>query len=369
MKKHTKQLFSSLPLLLVLAVPLRTLAGQANTTSGDGDDIKKTKNINKSYNVSADNKLKIENSFGNVVVSTWDKPQITVDIEIVAHASTEDKAQALMDKLDVKDSQEGKTIAFKSNVDNVKDDKNWKHKGDGDEDRRFYIDYIIHMPAANPLSIENSFGKTEVPDFKGLVSLTSKFGSLNAGSLANVDAIDVEFGKARIGEVTNGKVVFKFDDEARIGKVNGNVKINTEFSGHVQFNVADEIKELSVFESYSGVRVVVTKNLSAQFDIHTSFGNFHNDTDFSIKQDKDDDDNYGPHFDKDYAGTAGGGKARIKIKSSFGNVRLSHTNDESKIKEGKNKHKDKDDGDDDDDADDSGNHNRNHNRSRHTTSI
>jgi hypothetical protein len=32
----------------------------------------------------------------------------------------------------------------------------------------------------------------------------------------------------------------------------------------------------------------------------------------------------GPHFDKDYAGKAGDGKARIRIKSSFGSVRLSH---------------------------------------------
>jgi len=43
------------------------------------------------------------------------------------------------------------------------------------------------MPAVNPLNVENSFGKTTVPDLKGEVNLTSKFGSLTTGKLDNVD--------------------------------------------------------------------------------------------------------------------------------------------------------------------------------------
>jgi hypothetical protein len=70
--------------------------------------------------------------------------------------------------------------------------------------------------------------------------------------------------------------------------------------------------------------MTVAKSLSAQFDVHTSFGNFHNESEFNIKQKRDDAD-FGPHFDKDYSGQAGDGKAKIKIKSSFGTVRLSYT--------------------------------------------
>ena len=43
------------------------------------------------------------------------------------------------------------------------------------------------MPAVNPLEIENSFGKTKVPDMTGEVNLTSKFGGLTTGKLDNVD--------------------------------------------------------------------------------------------------------------------------------------------------------------------------------------
>ncbi|HMH23513.1 MAG TPA: hypothetical protein VK563_17125 [Puia sp.] len=357
MKKHIKKL-NPVFILLALSLPFTGMA------KGPGEDVQRKKTINKSYNVTADDKLEIENSFGNVMVSTWDKNEITVDIEIVANAPTDQKAQDIMDEIDVKDIHEGHIISFKTKVGDIHNGNDKKRNKNGeDEDRAFYIDYIIHMPAANRLDLENSFGKTVIPDFNGQVSLTSKFGSLTTGKLTNVDNIDVEFGKALIKEIANGKVVFKFNKESTIGKVDGSVKISSEFSQRVSFNVANDIKELSVFESYSGVRMIVTKALSAEIDVHTSFGSFHNDSEFSIKEQKEGSDNdYGPHFDKDYAGKAGDGRATIKIKSSFGNVRLSHTaagvndNDEDDEKgkdkdkdKHKDKHKDKDKDKDDDD--------------------
>jgi len=345
MIKHIK-LLSSISLLLALSAPAFSRDGK-----GDGE-VKKQRLINKHYDVTAEDKLEIENQFGNVVVSTWDKNEITVDIEIVANASTDEKAKEMMDEIDVRDYNSSHIISFKTKVGEI---HNGKNDRGGDNNRSFYIDYVIHMPSGNRLEIENSFGKMEVPAFKGLVTLTSKFGSLNTGKLDNVDAIDVEFGKAYITEIANGKVVFKFNKESRIGKVSGNVKITSEFSKNVQFNVSDNIEELSVYESYSGVRVVVDKELSAQFSVHTSFGGFHNDSEFPIRERREDDggNDYGPHFDKDYSGKAGDGKATIKIKSSFGNVRLSHSNgssnddddkadDEKSKNKQKNKDKDKD---------------------------
>jgi hypothetical protein len=357
MKKHIKQYstlcrrFGPLTLAMILSLPL---IGKA---AGGDDDVKKKRTINKSYPVTSEDKLEIENSFGDVVVSTWEKNEITVDIEIGVTASTEEKAQGLMDKIDVKEIHDGHIISLKTKIEHNNDngDENGKHHGDGEHKKSFYINYIIHMPAVNPMRLKNSFGKTTVPDFNGLITLISKFGSLEAGKLSKVDEIDVEFGKAVIAEVSNGSVSFSYDQKSEIGKVNGNVKIKSEFSSNIKFNVGDDIKELGVYESYSSVRMVVTKELSADFEVHTSFGSFNNDSDFGIKEDHEGgDNNFGPRFDKDFSGKAGDGKAKIKIKSSFGSVNLSHNwsggDDKGKDKI-KNKHKHKNDDDDDDDDD------------------
>jgi len=341
MKKHIK-LLSSISLFLVLSQPVITLAANGE------EDVRKKKTINKSYNVGPDDKLEIENQFGNVRISTWDQNQITVDIEIGVRASSEERAKEIMDELDVKEVQSGHIISFKTKVGEIHNNDGKRHGKGEDEDRSFYIDYVVRMPAANRLMVENSFGKTEVGDFKGLVTLTSKFGSLNTGQLDNVDVVDVEFGKAFIAGVANGKVIFKFCKESRIGRVNGNVKISSEFSHNILFNVADNIQDLAVNESYSTVSMVVSKSLSAQFDVHTSFGSFHNDSEFNIREKREDPDT-GPHFDKDYSGQAGDGKAKIKIKSSFGTVRISYTGAAPREKDKKDKgdKEDKEDKDDD----------------------
>jgi len=316
MKKHIR-LLSTIAAVLVLSAPVTAFAQR-------DQDVRKQKQINKSYDVTPDDKLSIDNQFGNVVVSTWDKPQITVDIEVSARAASDERAQDIMNKIDVHDSREGHDIRFKTNVDEIHNG-NGKNKHNEENDRSFYIDYVVHMPIGNPLSIENSFGKTEVPALKGSVSLVSKFGSLNAGKLDNVDQIDVEFGKAYLTELNSGRVAFKFDKEVRVGKVAGSVKITSEFSQNVQINVGNEVQELALFESYSGVRLVVDKDLSAEFEVHTSFGHFNNESDIDISEHKEDESDYGPHFDKDFSGKSGDGKAHIRIKSSFGTVRLTNT--------------------------------------------
>ncbi|HMH33434.1 MAG TPA: hypothetical protein VK543_10410 [Puia sp.] len=334
MKKHIN-LFNSILLAALLSLPALSFAG-------DKDDIDKKKTITRTYNVTASDKLEIENSFGNVVINTWDKNEIKVDVEIGVKASSEQKAQDIMDEIEVHDSQSGHTISFKTDVGDINNhDHGNKHKNNDEDDRKFYIDYTIYMPAGNPLQLENSFGKIKMPDFNGEVNLTSKFGGLTTGKLANVDEIDVEFGTADLGNIHNGEITFKFNSKSVIGIVSGSVKIKSEFSGNVQFAVDDNIEELSVFESYSTIKMNVSKNLSANFDVHTSFGSFRNSTGYPIAEDKEDDDDNGPKFDKNYSGKAGGGKAKIKIKSSFGNVRLSDSSDKTNVNNN--------DGDNDDD--------------------
>jgi hypothetical protein len=90
--------------------------------------------------------------------------------------------------------------------------------------------------------------------------------------------------------------------------------------------------------------MVVDKNLSAQITIHTNFGEFHNESEFSIREKHEGEDEMGPKFDRDYSGTAGDGKAQIKVKSEFGSFRLSTHGDDNGDDDNdrKNKHKDKD---------------------------
>jgi hypothetical protein len=332
-----KKLINPFKGFVLLAFALAPLLSMAN----NGDEVEKKRSITKTYNVGPDDRLSIENSFGNVTVTTWDKNEIMIDIEIGVHASSEEKAQKMMELINIKDNQGGHEISYKTEIGHMSGKDNWNKNGD--DTRKFYIDYKIIMPSKNPLRIENSFGKTIIPDFEGSASITSKFGELSTGKLPNATLVHVEFGKADIGRLNNADVVLKFNGNSNIAGISGNSKVDVQFCSKVNIAVENALSSFSLFQSYSTINLRVSNNLSAQFDVYTNFGSFNNRTEFNINEDKDDESS-GPKFDKTYNGKAGSGGAKIKIKSSFGTVRLVDIGDKSVDKE-------KNDDDDDKDAD------------------
>jgi len=351
MKKHIDP-FKLFTILAFLVTPFFS-------TASDGNNVEKRKNISKSYTVGASDKLSIENSFGDVLVSTWDKNEIQVSVVIRVNAPTDEKAQRMLDEINVIDRKGGNDIYFKTEVGNM---GKGKKDRDGGDQRGFFVDYKITMPSGNPLSIENSFGKINIGDFNGPVSLTSKFGELSTGKLSDAKVLHVEFGKADIGPVTNPDVTFKFNSSSLIRNISGTAKVHVEFSNNVELSIDNNIKDLNIFESYSNLRLNVPDNLSADIKVHTNFGSFQNSSRMQVSEEKE-DDNMGPKFDKDYSGGSGNGNARIRIKSSFGNIRLagagdapdndhdSMDNDNKKGNKQKHKNKDKKEDKDDDAGD------------------
>ena len=89
MKKMIKTFSLILSLLLVQA----NLFAQNDNENNNNNDHKKkyqfvkTKSVNKSYNISSSDKLNIQNSFGPVKVTTWDRNEIKVDVAIEVSAT------------------------------------------------------------------------------------------------------------------------------------------------------------------------------------------------------------------------------------------------------------------------------------------
>jgi len=337
MKKHINP-FKCVALLVFALAPFLSMA---NT----GDNVEKKRTISKSYTVGPEDRLSIENSFGNIVITTWDKNEIQVDIEIGVHATSDERAQRMMDQINVTDHQSGKEIGFKTEIGNMGKGKDKDKDNGGEDNRKFYVDYKISMPSRNPLRIENSFGKINIPDFNGTASLTSKFGELTTGKIPNAKTIHVEFGKAEIGRLNNADVVFKFNSKSTIAGISGNSKVDVQFCSQVRLFIDKTISELSLFQSYSTIDLKVPDDLSAQFDVYTNFGSFKNRTGFNISKENEDESS-GPKFDNNYSGKAGSGSSKIKIKSSFGSVRLTSDTDKSVDKDNGNDDKDEDKDDD-----------------------
>jgi hypothetical protein len=322
MKKRFNTLIN-LALLLLTALP-----AVAQKETKKKYDYTKDRSISKTY-AAAGNSLKIDNSFGDVTVTTWDKNEIKVDIHITVSATDEGYANDLFEVIQVKDKQEGKTISFKTSVNNNK-------KGCKNCSSNMEINYTVQMPATNTLSIENSFGGINMPDYKGTVSLVSKFGSLKAGNLASVEKISVEFGGADIKSMGNIDAVFKFST-INIDNLTGSNKIKIEFCSSNKIAFGNSLTALTLDESYSTVNLKPTGDFSATYNIKTNFSSVKDRSNANIKR-TDEPDEYGPDSKKEYEGKSGSGSAKVIIKSSFGKIIIGEATEED-MKDKKEKKK------------------------------
>ena len=302
--------------------------------------VEKKKTYTKSYSVSNSDKISLTNQFGEMKINTWDKNEVSVSVTITAEAKTDDRAQAILDNISIEDGKSGDGVYFKTKLDKNKDNKDqqWS-KG---EKQGFHIDYVVYVPARNPLQARNEFGPMTIGDYNGEVTLESKFGSLTTGKLNNVKKVVIEFGKGTIGSINNGSLVIKFS-KAAIDNLDGSVNAVFEYCDIAKLRVDNNTKALTIKNSFSNLYLDVNTNISANFDISTNFGDLHNKTNFEIKEEGDNDDRHGPRFNKRYQGKAGSGNTEMKIKSEYGQITLGHnlTIDMNKEKN-KDKEKEKD---------------------------
>ena len=295
----------------------------------------KERNISKTYPASG-NTLNIDNSFGNVIVTTGGS-EIKVDIHIEASSTDKEHAEKIFNNIDVTDSKSGNQVKFKTTTNkNDNDGHNCKNCNSS-----MSINYTVQLPAGTSLNIENSFGDIKLPDYSGTVSLVSKFGSLTAGSLPKSEKVHVEFGKANIKSISNTTATFKFST-ITVDNLSGNMNLNMEFCGGSKLGMASDLTSLSVKESYSTLNLRPAANFSATYSIKTSFGSFKNKTNAEIKR-TDEPDRYGPDSEKTYEGKSGSGSSKIDIRSSFGNIILGDATEAelTEHEKGKNKNKSK----------------------------
>ena len=157
-----------------------------------------TKELHKEYSAGTKT-LDINNKYGDVVIESWNKDQIVIDVKITVEMSNKDKAQSYLDKIDVQFSEGANVISAKTVLQD-----NFNFSGWGDS-RRFRIDYNIKMPVGTDLTLANKYGNTDIDELHGLMDLDIKYGNLTAGKLTRgnikpLSSLNIAYGKGTIDE-------------------------------------------------------------------------------------------------------------------------------------------------------------------------
>jgi len=352
----------------LLAIMLLTSAFSFSNNIDNGK-YKKTKTFTKEYVVDADNTVDIDNKYGDLTITTWNKNSVSIIVTVTVESKSEDRTKEKLDDISI-DFNQTNTHVYAKTIINSK--SNWSLFSFGSSvNVNFSIDYEIKMPVSNNVNLENDYGSIYIDNLEGESNIDCDYGGIQIGKLLNKhNYINMDYGKqSSIDFINNGEIN---SDYSKLSIENANdLAINADYT-HIEINNIDKISyncdygsikiekaqdiigngdylTLKIYElsksldidndygsikiyklnksfehvaietDYTSVKVGIEEDASLKFDVSTSYAgiDFKDlDVDFSYKEDK--------MSKKIYKGKINGddSNSTLHINSSYGGIKL-----------------------------------------------
>jgi len=178
MLKNIKMKNTRLNILLILLIPLWM---QAKMPEGK---YKKIKTVHKSYQVEAQESILIDNSYGNIQISTWDKNTVDILASISADGNDQNNVNNRLRSIQVDIKKNNRAIEAITQIGNMHSSWNfWSKIFGSDNNVNFKINYEVHIPAGINVQINNNYGNVFVDRLEGKLELNLDYGKFEIGEL------------------------------------------------------------------------------------------------------------------------------------------------------------------------------------------
>ena len=328
-----------------------------------------TKEFHKEYTAGTKT-LDISNRYGDVVIQSWDKDQIIIDVKVTVDMSNREKAQKYLDYIDVQFSESDNLISAKT----VIDDK-FSFTGWGDS-RKFSIDYNVKMPVGTDLTLANKYGNTDIDELHGLMNLDIRYGNITAlkltrGNIKPLNNLSLSYGKGTIDEtgwldltvryvgsieITKSQAILldskysklslgeassmvgesKYDNiridniknlvlengytEVNIGELTKKLNYNGSYGSFSIDQIPAGFESIDVETRYMGVKLGIDESANYKLDAKVTYGGLKYNEDNFKNQRRIIENN-----SNEVSGTVGNEEnpsSRVNVQASYGTVRL-----------------------------------------------
>ncbi len=227
-------------------------------------DGKDKKEIHKTFSVSMSDKLSVDNRFGDVTITHWNKKEISIRVVIEASARTDKRTEELMSYVKIDIDKSSNIVSAKTSMKNFGGTRN---------NERLRIDYFISMPATLQSNIELKYGNLYMPEkIEGVTALNVKYGNIKAGSFTTSLTIESKYGDVHIGNVKNANLDLGYCGGARVGD-GESITVDSRYSnttyGEVERLVIDDkygnvsiksVEKATVYMAYGNLNIGIVKS-------------------------------------------------------------------------------------------------------------
>lgn len=220
-------------LLFVVALsPAIAFCNNGNNPGPNGKHTKEKK-ISKKFTVAPNSNLKINNSYGNVDISTWDQNTVSIEVIIKANGNDEQKVKEKLEEISV-DFQHTSSGVSARTIFSKENSSWWSGLFSGSNNVNMEINYIVRAPVTNNMDISNDYG------------------SIFLDKLTGNSKISCDYGKIDIGELRgeSNQISFDYSRNSHFGYINKAV-ISADYS---EFTV-DDAKSLALSADYTTSKI------------------------------------------------------------------------------------------------------------------
>ncbi|PHQ55601.1 MAG: hypothetical protein COC16_04855 [Lutibacter sp.] len=237
----------------------------------------KTKTINKEFKVSENATLNVKNKYGNIVITTWDKNQIEIEVTITTNGNDEGKVEKRLEQINVEFDASSSNVWAKTIIE--KSSSSWNLWGNK-HNVNMQINYLVKMPITNNVDLSNDYGAISIDKLEGTAKIDCDYGKLTIGELLNSDnRIELDYTNKSIIEFMNDGEIDADYSRLHIEK-SGKTKLNSDYS-HLSFGT---VENLEYDCDYGDLKIENVGNIYGNSDyMHTTVdklsgtGNFDSD--------------------------------------------------------------------------------------------
>src|SRR5690606_7239164 len=145
----------------------------------------KEKTIKKEFKVNSDALLKLDNSYGNLHITSWDQNTTTIEVRIITSSNSEKKAQQKLDEISIEFQGSSSQVSAKT----LFNDNGW---GWSSNNVSIKINYTVKVPINNRLDLSNDYGSIYLNEINGSTKIQCDYGAIQIGRL-NTASNDISF--------------------------------------------------------------------------------------------------------------------------------------------------------------------------------
>ncbi|MBR9757025.1 MAG: DUF4097 domain-containing protein [Algicola sp.] len=223
----------------------------------------KTKTIKRSFNVNPNAELRIDNSYGNLNITTWNENRIAIEVTITTSGNNEDKVTEKLDAITVAFENTSNLVSAKT-IFNKKTSSSWWNWGKK-TNVNMQINYLVKMPVTNSVNLKNDYGNIDLDKLQGRAVINCDYGKITTKELmANNNSLNFDYTKGCYFDYINGGSINADYSDFTISKAE-NITINADYT-----NATVDVAENVVYNNdYGTVKIGQVNNVEGNGDYLT----------------------------------------------------------------------------------------------------